>query len=143
MAEIARKTKRYPSDLTNEEWERIQPLLPKPPNRGRKVYVDLREMLNTSCYMARSGGGFPQTSALGRQSTGSFGASYGACCSRLSVTCRRCSTTSAPDAMLVRPAAALDSQTVRRSPPRHEATTPTRRSSDAGATSQLTPTDGC
>jgi transposase len=31
MAEIARKTKRYPSDLTDEEWERIQPLMPKPP----------------------------------------------------------------------------------------------------------------
>jgi len=28
MAEIARKTKRYPSDLTDEEWERIKPLLP-------------------------------------------------------------------------------------------------------------------
>ena len=37
MAEIARKTKRYPSDLTDEEWERITPLLPKPPKRGRKT----------------------------------------------------------------------------------------------------------
>ena len=25
MAEIARKTKRYPSDLTEEDWERIEP----------------------------------------------------------------------------------------------------------------------
>ena len=58
MAEIARKTKRYPTDLTDEEWERIKPLLPKPPKRGRKVSVDLREMLNAIRYMARSGGGW-------------------------------------------------------------------------------------
>jgi transposase len=58
MAEIARKTKRYPTDLTDEEWERIQPLLPKPPRRGRKLSVDLREILNAIRYMARSGGGW-------------------------------------------------------------------------------------
>jgi putative transposase len=58
MAEIARKTKRYPTDLTDEEWERIQPLLPKPPRRGRKPTVDLREILNAIRYMARSGGGW-------------------------------------------------------------------------------------
>jgi hypothetical protein len=39
MAEIARKTKRYPSDLTEEEWERIGPLLPKAPRRGRRPVV--------------------------------------------------------------------------------------------------------
>jgi transposase len=58
MADIARKTKRYPTDLSDEEWERIKPLLPKPPKRGRKVSVDLREMLNAIRYMARSGGGW-------------------------------------------------------------------------------------
>lgn len=58
MADIARKTKRYPTDLTDEEWLRIQPLLPKSPKRGRKVSVDLREMLNAIRYMARSGGGW-------------------------------------------------------------------------------------
>jgi transposase len=35
MAELARKTKRDPSDLTDEEWERIEPLLPRPARRGR------------------------------------------------------------------------------------------------------------
>ncbi|WP_407925593.1 transposase, partial [Geminicoccus flavidas] len=35
MAELARKTKRYPTDLTDEEWRRIQPLLPAVPKRGR------------------------------------------------------------------------------------------------------------
>ena len=58
MADIARKTKRYPSDLTDEEWGRVQPLLPKPPKRGRRITVDLREMLNAIRYMARSGGGW-------------------------------------------------------------------------------------
>lgn len=56
MAKIARKTKRYPTDLTDEEWERIEPLLLKPPKRGRKVSVDLREMLIAIRYMACSGG---------------------------------------------------------------------------------------
>ena len=58
MADIAKKTKRYPSDLTDEEWERIAPLLPKPAKRGRKPAVDLREVLNAIRYMARSGGGW-------------------------------------------------------------------------------------
>jgi transposase len=58
MAEIEKKTKRYPSDLTDEEWERIAPLLPKPAKKGRKLAVDLREVLNAIRYMARSGGGW-------------------------------------------------------------------------------------
>src|ERR1700712_2837251 len=58
MAEIARRTKRYPTDLTDGEWGRVKPLLPKAPKRGRKISVDLREMLNAIRYMARSGGGW-------------------------------------------------------------------------------------
>jgi putative transposase len=58
MADIAKKTKRYPSDLTDEEWERIAPLLPKAAKKGRKPAVDLREVLNAIRYMARSGGGW-------------------------------------------------------------------------------------
>ena len=46
MARIERKTKRYPTDLTDEEWEQIEPLLPKPAERGRKPSVDLCEVLN-------------------------------------------------------------------------------------------------
>lgn len=33
MAELARKTRRYPSDLTDEEWAVVEPLLPKPARR--------------------------------------------------------------------------------------------------------------
>jgi putative transposase len=58
MAEIARRTKRDPTDLTNEEWRQIQPLLPKVPGRGRKPKTDLREVLNAIRCMARSGGGW-------------------------------------------------------------------------------------
>ena len=58
MVEIARKTKRYPSDLTDKEWEQIKPLLPKLPKRGRKPAVDLREIINAIRYIARGGGGW-------------------------------------------------------------------------------------
>lgn len=58
MADIEKKTKRYPSDLTDEEWERIAPFLPQPAKKGRKPEVDLREVLNAIRYMARSGGGW-------------------------------------------------------------------------------------
>ena len=58
MAEIAKKTKRYPTDLTDEEWERMRPFLPKPGKRGRKPATDLRDVLNAIRYMARSGGGW-------------------------------------------------------------------------------------
>jgi len=42
MAEIAKKTKRYPSDLTDEEWAEIAPLMPKPGRRGRPREADFR-----------------------------------------------------------------------------------------------------
>jgi hypothetical protein len=29
MTEITRQTKRYPSDLTDEEWAQVEPLMPK------------------------------------------------------------------------------------------------------------------
>jgi transposase len=58
MAEIERKTKRYRTDLTDEEWQRIEPLLPRPAQRGRKPGVDLREVLNAIRSMTRTGGGW-------------------------------------------------------------------------------------
>ncbi len=58
MAAVARKTKRYPSGLTDEEWARIAPLLTKPAQRGRKPSVDLREVPNAIRYMTRTGGGW-------------------------------------------------------------------------------------
>jgi len=58
MAKIAKKTKRYPSDLTDAEWLLIQPLLPPVAKRGRKPTADMRETLNAIRYMGRSGGGW-------------------------------------------------------------------------------------
>ena len=46
MAKIEKKTKRYPSDLTDEEWARIEPFLPRASTAGRPIEVDLREVLN-------------------------------------------------------------------------------------------------
>src|SRR3954452_13957581 len=53
--QAAFERRRYPSDLTDAEWERIEPFLPKPARCGRKPKVDLREILNAIRYLARAG----------------------------------------------------------------------------------------
>src|SRR5271154_152803 len=83
MAKIEKKTKRYPSDLTDEEWARIEPFLPHASKAGRPIEVDLREVLNAIRYMARSGGGWrmlPNDFPFGRRSIGGFAdLSVGSC----------------------------------------------------------------
>src|SRR5690349_5041382 len=46
--------KPYPSDLTDEQWALIKPLIPVPPT-GRPRIVDTREVLNAIFYLNRSG----------------------------------------------------------------------------------------
>ncbi|GBR54370.1 transposase [Neokomagataea thailandica NBRC 106555] len=58
MADITRKTKRYPSDLTDEEWERIAPLMQPLNRRGQKRATDFREIINALRYLVRSGCGW-------------------------------------------------------------------------------------
>ena len=58
MAKIARKTTRHPSDLTDEERERIASLMPKPGHRGRPCEVQLREVINAVRHLARPGRGW-------------------------------------------------------------------------------------
>lgn len=58
VAKIARTTKCYPSDLTDEEWAQIAPLMPKPGRRGRPREADFREVINTVRYLVRSGSGW-------------------------------------------------------------------------------------
>ena len=58
MTRIARKTKRYPSGLTDEEWERIAPLMPKPGRMGRPRETHFREVINAVRYLVRSGCGW-------------------------------------------------------------------------------------
>lgn len=50
--------RRYPTDLSDEEWAWIMPLLPKPGRRGRPPTTDLREVLNAIRYLARTGCGW-------------------------------------------------------------------------------------
>jgi putative transposase len=49
----------YPTDLTDEEWNRIKSLVPAPKSgkgkRGRPVAIDRRSLLNAMFYVVRSG----------------------------------------------------------------------------------------
>src|SRR5215217_5103942 len=50
--------KKYPSDLTDEQWVIVEPLSPPAtpsPRGGRPREVDMREVLNTLFYLNRSG----------------------------------------------------------------------------------------
>jgi transposase len=58
MVKAHQSRKRYPSDLTDEQWTLVEPLLPpaKPRQRGgRPRKVEMREVLNTIRYLHRSG----------------------------------------------------------------------------------------
>lgn len=50
--------KPYPTDLTDAQWERLEPLIPKPKsgtNKGGRPAVDRREILNAIFYHLRGG----------------------------------------------------------------------------------------
>jgi transposase len=47
--------KRYPSDLTDQEWEILESLLPPPKPGGRPRRVNLREVMNAIFYVLRGG----------------------------------------------------------------------------------------
>jgi transposase len=51
----SRKTTRYQSDVTDEEWRIIGPLLPRPRTTGRPRAWPLREIVNGIFYVMRSG----------------------------------------------------------------------------------------
>lgn len=49
------RTKRYPSDLTDEEWALVEPHLP-PPTKGRRhPALDRREVMNAILYVLTTG----------------------------------------------------------------------------------------
>lgn len=58
MARIARKTKRYLSDMINEERKQIAPLMPGPRHRGRPLEVEFHEVINAVHYLVHSGCGW-------------------------------------------------------------------------------------
>lgn len=47
--------KRYPSDLTDDEWAILEPLIPPPKPGGRHRSVDMREVVNGIFYVLRGG----------------------------------------------------------------------------------------
>lgn len=46
---------RYPSDVTDEEWKHLEPLVPPAKRGGRKRDVDTREVLNRVMYVLGTG----------------------------------------------------------------------------------------
>ena len=53
MSTTSRKS--YPSDLTDEQWDQIKELIPRPRPGGRRRTVDMREVINAVLYLTRSG----------------------------------------------------------------------------------------
>jgi putative transposase len=49
------RRKTYPSDLSDEQWERLRPLLPKVKPGGRPRSVDLRAVIDGILYIVRGG----------------------------------------------------------------------------------------
>src|SRR5215813_9981446 len=58
MGQEGQTRKKYPSDLTDEQWAIVEPLIPpakQSPRGGRPRKVNMREVLNTLLYLNRSG----------------------------------------------------------------------------------------
>jgi len=50
--------KRYPTDLTDDQWDRIKPLVPRSPMQDGEPTVDLREVVNAIRFKTRITGGW-------------------------------------------------------------------------------------
>ena len=85
MVELEKRPKRYPTDLTDEGWEIIDPFLPPAPKRGRRPPTDLREVLNAPRYLARSGGGCCRRTFRPGTLHGGSGVLFAGCCCALSL----------------------------------------------------------
>jgi transposase len=48
--------RRYPTDLTDQEWALLAPLIPAPKPGGRPAIHDRRELVDAMLYLLRSGG---------------------------------------------------------------------------------------
>ncbi len=53
MPGIARRAKRYPSDMTDGGWERMAPLMPEPVCIGHPRDVEFCEVINVVRYPVR------------------------------------------------------------------------------------------
>lgn len=54
-ARYDRKGLRYPSDLTDEEWGHVEPVIPPAKRGGRQREVNVREVLNGIMYVLSTG----------------------------------------------------------------------------------------
>jgi transposase len=56
MSVMTEATKRrYSTDLTDEQWVMIQPLVDRERQMGRPTVIDLREVVNALLYLTRTG----------------------------------------------------------------------------------------
>ena len=55
LAPAAQRRLSYPSDLTDEQWQLIKPMLPENHGSGQPTKVDLREVVNALLYMKQTG----------------------------------------------------------------------------------------
>ena len=55
MEQSFMKRESYPTDLTDEQWKIVEPMLPKGKEGGRERSTDIREILNAVFYVVRSG----------------------------------------------------------------------------------------
>ena len=46
---------RYPSDLTDGEWSRVEPLIPPARRGGNRRHIDIREVMNGLMYILSTG----------------------------------------------------------------------------------------
>jgi transposase len=54
-ARYSRDQLRYPSDVTDDEWAIIAPMIPSAKRGGRKREVDIREVFNGVMYVLSTG----------------------------------------------------------------------------------------
>ena len=73
-----RRGQGYPSDMTNEEWTVIEPLLPVPSGKGRPRRHSLREVMNGIRYFLRYG--IPWDAMPKDLPRRAFAMTIGACC---------------------------------------------------------------
>lgn len=50
-----KEKRRYPTDLTDKQWEKLEPLLPQRSTRGRPPKYTYREIVNGMLYVLRGG----------------------------------------------------------------------------------------
>lgn len=55
MSEERKYPRKYPTDLTDKQWEKLEPLLPPRTNQGRPPKYTYREIVNGMLYVLRGG----------------------------------------------------------------------------------------